>query len=140
MTRRENVSTTDEIRNVLKSAFGWALTKDRELFVNSFANDEDFFSFFVGSKDTVQGWKHFETYLERWMDPKNIAKGYDLRDVRIVVSKLGDTAWFSAVVDDEGEYDGVPWKSENIRWTGVLEKRGSTWRICQQHMSLSVDN
>ena len=73
------------------------------------------------------------------MDPRNVAKGYDLRDTRIVLSKMGDTAWFSAIVDDKGEFDGDPWGTENIRWTGVLEKREGIWCICQQHMSLSHD-
>jgi hypothetical protein len=73
------------------------------------------------------------------MDPRNIAKGYEIRDLRIVISQNKDVAWFSAVVDDEGEFDGEPWGSKNIRWTGVLEKRGESWRICQQHLSEATD-
>ena len=124
----------DEITRILQDSFGWALTKDRHLFESIFAKDEDFFTYFPDSS-TVVGWSEFEKYLDGWMDPRNKAKGYDIRDLRIVISETGEVAWFSAIVDDEGEFDGEPWGAKNIRWTGVLEKRGGRWKICQQHMS-----
>ena len=130
---------TSEISRVLHDAFGWALTKDRALFESIFAKDDDFFTFYPDSKSTVRGWSEFEKFLATWIDPRNVAKGYEIRDLRIVVSKKGDTAWFSAVVDDEGEFDGKPWGAKDIRWTGVLEKRGGGWKICQQHMSNAND-
>ena len=74
------------------------------------------------------------------MDPRNRAKGFDIRDLRIVLSNSGDVAWFSAVVDDEGEFDGKPWGAKDIRWTGVLERRGGKWVIVQQHMSEANDS
>jgi ketosteroid isomerase-like protein len=122
-----------EITRILHDSFGWALTKDRPLFESIFAKDEDFFTYFPDS--TVVGWSEFEKYLDGWMDPRNKAKGYDIRDLRIVISETGAVAWFSAMVDDEGEFDGEPWGAKDIRWTGVLERRGGSWKICQQHMS-----
>jgi ketosteroid isomerase-like protein len=127
------------IIKTLNDAFGWALTKDRTLFESIFANDDDFFTFYPSSKDTVLGWSNFEKYLDNWMDPRNIAKGYEIRNLRVKISKSGDVAWFSCVVDDEGEFDGKPWGAKDIRWTGVLEKRGETWVICQQHISEASD-
>ena len=123
-----------EITEALHGSFGWALTKDRPLFESIFAKDADFFTYFPDSS-TVVGWGEFERYLDGWMDPRNIAKGYDIRNLRIVISETGQVAWFSAIVDDEGEFDGKPWGAKDIRWTGVLEKRGGSWKICQQHMS-----
>lgn len=128
-----------EIRRILNDAFGWALTKDRALFESIFAKDEDFFSYFPDSKSTAVGWNYFEKFLEGWMDPRNIARGYEIRDLRIVISRNKDVAWFSAVVDDEGEFDGTPWGTKDIRWTGVLEKRDGNWKICQQHLSEAND-
>lgn len=128
-----------EISKILHDAFGWALTKDRALFENIFTNEDDFFSYFPDSKSTAIGWNQFEKFLNRWMDPRNVAKGYEIRNLRIILSKSKDVAWFSAVVDDEGEFDGNPWGSKNIRWTGVLEKRTGSWKICQQHLSEAND-
>ncbi|MFW9910462.1 MAG: nuclear transport factor 2 family protein [Candidatus Thorarchaeota archaeon] len=139
MSTSGRASDEQAISKVLHDAFGWALTKDRPLFVSSFANDSDFFSYFPDSKSTAQGWAEFEKFLDGWMDPRNVATGYDIRALRIVISRNGDTAWFSAIVDDAGEFDGKPWGSKDIRWTGVLEKRCGGWRICQQHLSEAND-
>ena len=128
-----------EISQTLHNAFGWALTKDRTLFERIFANDDEFFSYFPDSKSTAKGWNEFKIFLEGWMDPRNVATGYEIRNLRIVLSKKNTVAWFSAIVDDEGEFDGEPWGSKNIRWTGILEKHEGSWRIRQQHLSEAND-
>jgi len=128
-----------QIKKIINDSFAWVLTKDRALFESVFARDEDFFTFYPDSKSTVVGWSQFERFLNLWMDERNKAKGFDIRDLRINISRTGDVAWFSAVVDDEGEFDGKPWGLKDIRWTGVLERRGGAWKICQQHMSQAND-
>jgi len=139
MANPDKIKAESEIKRVLHDAFGWALTKDRALFESVFANDDDFFTFYPDSKSTVRGWSQFEKFLDRWMDARNIEKGFEIRDLRVVVSRKGDTAWFSAIVDDEGEFDGRPWSAKDVRWTGVLERRRGRWVICQQHMSDAND-
>ena len=140
--RLHNPNSANNERQIIKTlhdSFGWALTKDRALFESVFARDNDFFTYFPDSTSTVQGWQQFEKFLEDWMDPRNKATGYNIRNLRLVISKTGDVAWFSAIVDDEGEFDGKPWGTKDIRWTGVLEKRSGGWKICQQHMSEAND-
>ena len=139
MPRSDKTKDEHEITKILHDSFGWALTKDRALFESIFAKDDDFFTYYPDSKSTVVGWNQFETFLNMWMDPRNKAKGFDIRNLRIVISKTREVAWFSAIVDDEGEFDGKPWSAKDIRWTGVLEKRGGSWKICQQHMSEAKD-
>lgn len=135
-------ATNDEqqVVKVLHDSFGWALTKDRALFESIFVKDDNFFTYYPDSKSTVVGWKEFERFLDNWMNPRNRATGYDIRNLRVVISRTRDVAWFSAIVDDEGEFDGKPWGTKDIRWTGVLEKRNGSWKICQQHMSQANDN
>ena len=128
-----------QIIKALHDSFRWAFTKDRALFESVFAKDDDFFTYYPDSKSTVLGWKEFEKCLESWMDPRSKATGYNIRNLRVVISKTGDVAWFSAIVDDEGEFDGKPWGTKDIRWTGVVEKRGGSWKICQQDMSEATD-
>jgi ketosteroid isomerase-like protein len=139
MPNSDKTSDEHKISKILHDSFGWALTKDRALFESIFAKDDDFFTYYPDSKSTVVGWKQFEKYLDRWMDSRNKAKGFDIRNLRIVTSRTGDVAWFSAIVDDEGEFDGRHWGLKNVRWTGVLEKRSGSWKICQQHMSEAND-
>lgn len=52
--------------------------------------------------------------------------------------RSGDVAWYSAILEDLGEWDGKPIVSKDIRWTGVLEKRERKWVIVQMHASLPV--
>ena len=137
--RSDTMDDEQQIIKALHDSFRWALTKDRALFERVFAKDDDFFTYYPDSKSTVLGWKEFERFLDDWMDPRSKATGYDIRNLRVVISKTGDVAWFSAIVDDEGEFDGKPWGTKDIRWTGVLEKRGGSWKICQQHMSEATD-
>jgi ketosteroid isomerase-like protein len=128
-----------EIIEIIHDSFGWAITKDRTLFESIFANDEDFFTYFPDSKSTVVGWNQFKKYLDRWMDPRNRTFSYFIQNLRLVMSKSGEVAWFSATVDDEGEFDGKPWSAKDVRWTGVLERRSGRWMIVQQHMSEATD-
>jgi ketosteroid isomerase-like protein len=139
MSRSDETSDKYIISKVLHDSFGWALTKNRALFESIFAKDDDFFTFYPDSKSTVVGWSQFEKFLDGWMDPRNKATGFDIRELRIVIAKTGEVAWFSAIVDDQGEFDGKPWGTKDIRWTGVLEKRGGSWKTCQQHMSEAND-
>ena len=139
MLSSDKTKDEDKITRVIHDSFGWGLTKDRALFESIFAKDNDFFTYYPDSKKTVVGWNQFEKFLNQWMDPRNKAKGFDIRNLRIVISKTRDVAWFSAIVDDEGEFDGKPWSTKDIRWTGVLEKRGGSWKMCQQHMSVAND-
>ena len=138
MSLRDSSQDEKRIREILNDAFAWALTKDRGLFESIFAHDSDFFTYFPDSS-TVVGWEQFSKVLDGWMNPRNKALGFDIRDLRVVISRSGDVAWFSAVVDDEGEFDGKPWGAKDIRWTGVLEVRGGEWVIVQQHMSEAND-
>jgi hypothetical protein len=127
------------IRGIINDSFGWALTKDRARFEDIFTHEEDFFTYYPDSKSTVTGWTQFENFLDRWMDPRNVARGFEIRDLRLVLSRSGTVAWFSAIVDDNGEWDGEPWGAKDIRWTGVLEIREGKWVIVQQHMSEAKD-
>jgi hypothetical protein len=48
-------------------------------------------------------------------------------------------AWYSARLDDHGEWDGRKTGWDDARWTGVLEKRAGKWVIAQMHFSLASD-
>lgn len=103
------------------------------------AHDEDLFIFWTDSKSTIAGWKQYVKLFDTWMDPRFKATLTEVQDLRIHISRSGDVAWYSAMLDDLGEWDGKPTGNRDIRWTGVLEKRRGKWVVVQMHGSVAKD-
>jgi ketosteroid isomerase-like protein len=122
------------IKQVIKDSIGWAVTKNLERLYSIMADDENLH--IVNPDDTeVRGISEFRKNADFWMDPRFKATGYDVRALSINLSESGSVAWFSCRLDDLALWDGKPCGWENVRWTGVLEKRKCTWTIVQMHFS-----
>jgi len=134
-----NKKEKEVIAKVIRDSIEWALTKDRKLQENTMAKDENLFYFWTHSDSPVIGWDEHVKLFKIWMDPKFKATFTKVRDLRINISRSGDVAWYSAKLDDQGEWDGKALGDKDIRWTGVLEKRGGKWVIVQMHASLAAD-
>lgn len=127
------------VEKAIRDSIGWALSKDRARLESILAHDADFFIFHPDSKSTVRGWDAFAGMLDSFMDPRFKATSFDVRDLAVRFSRSGEVAWFSAILDDCGEWDGKPSCWKNTRWTGVLEKRDGSWLIVQMHFSFASD-
>jgi len=135
----ENTRQRQAIEKTVYDSIAWALTKDRERLENIIAHDDDYFSFHPDGLDGVRGYTEFEAGFELWMDPRFEATSTDVRNFRCNISKSGDVAWFSAILDDCYIWDGEPGCWKDTRWTGVLERREGRWQIVQMHFSFSSD-
>jgi hypothetical protein len=133
----DRAAEIEQVRRVVDAAIGWALpTKNRELGLGVMAHDPDFFIFHPNAAGTVVGYDAFESLFDRaLMNPAFKATGYEIRDLRVNLSRGLDVAWFSAVLDDCGEWNGKPSCWRDTRWTGVLEKRDGRWVVVQMHFS-----
>jgi len=132
----------DSVRKVIHSSIGWALTKDKDLLLRSVAQDTTFFIYHPDNASTIRGFEPFRSLVENvFMNDAFKALSYEIHDLQINFSQSHDVAWFSAILDDFGEWDGrplqIPW--EGVRWTGVLEKRQESWVIVQMHFSFATD-
>ena len=125
------------IETTIRASIGWAATKDRALLESVLAHDPAFFIFHPDTASTVVGWESMVKLFAFWMDPRFKATGYEIRDLRVNVSRSGDVSWFSAILDDCGEWDGKPSCWKDTRWTGVLERRDGRWVIVQMHFSFA---
>ena len=128
-----------EIAKAIHASIAWALTKDRALLERTMVHDGSLTIIWTHSGGSVTGWDNFSKLFKIWMDPRFKATVTDVRDLKIFVSRSGDAAWFSATLDDFGEWDGEVMGAKDIRWTGVLEKRDGRWVIVQSHGSLAAD-
>jgi ketosteroid isomerase-like protein len=119
---------------------GWALEgKNLEALQAAVSHGEDLFLFQPDSRATVAGYEEFKKLFPLWMSPDFKATKTELRDVRIGISAAGDSAWFSAILDDCGEVKGQPVCWSDCRYSGVLEKRQGLWVFVQAHFSLARD-
>ena len=127
------------ITKAIEDSIGWALTKDFDRLFEVLAHDENFFIFHPDSKSTVVGWNKFKELSKFYEDPRFKATHFEVKDLRLNLSRSGDVAWYSCFLDDCGEWEGKPIAWENARWTGVLEKRDGKWVIVQMHFSFPND-
>jgi len=126
------------VEQTIRDSIGWALKKDRPLLERIIAHDPDLFMFNPDSNSTL-GWDGFVKNFDFWMDARFKATSFDVRELRVTLSRSRGVAWWSAILDDLGEWDGKPIGWKDTRWTGVLEKREGTWVIVQMHFSFASD-
>jgi len=120
----------------IHNVFGWAVEKDFELFFATLADDSAFVA--VTPYDRVKfGIEAVRKDTAFWANPDFKGIGHEIRDLRIRFSRSGEVAWFYCELDDFNEWKGEPANWENVRWTGVLEKRADRWRLVQHHMSFA---
>jgi ketosteroid isomerase-like protein len=130
----QNGEEIQAVEKVIHNVFGWAVKKDFPLFFQTIADDSNFIS--VTPYDRVKfGFADVREDSAFWGSPFFKAIRHEIRDLKIHFSHSGDVAWFYCVVSDFNEWKGKPANWENVRWTGVLEKREGKWRVVQQHFS-----
>ena len=126
-----------QIKRPIRDCIGWAKTKDFRLLYGVIANDPDFLEVHPDGA-VVKGFEDFKKAEKFWGSPDFKAVRYEIRDLKIKLSKSGDVAWFYCILDDINEWKGQPANWENARWTGVLEKRDGRWMMAQQHFSFAA--
>ena len=89
------------IENVVKSSIGWAADKDIELLFGCFADDEELFYFCPRDDGTIYGRKDFEKLTKGFFLQEDFkAVRFEVRDLKINLSRSGDVAWFHCRLDD----------------------------------------
>jgi hypothetical protein len=128
------------IKDVIEASIGWAMDKDTDLLFSSVAQDEAFFYFSPDNASTISGFEMFKKFTaDTFMGDNFKALWYKTKDMAINVSESGDVAWYHCLLDDVGLWDGREAGWHDVRWTGVLEKRGGKWVIVQMHFSFALE-
>lgn len=141
----DNPSSASEIdreivERTIRSSISWALTKNKALLDSCFTHNGDLLIYNPYSLEPNIGFDHLERNWEQfWSKDDFKATRFDMRDLHLVFSQTGDVAWYAAIMDDVGEWQGREGGWLNTRWTGVLERRQGRWVIVQQHFSFATD-
>jgi len=133
-------SDLPEIRQVIHNSIAWALTKNKALLDSCFTHEGDLLILNPNHFEPDRGFEPLEqSWEDFWSREEFRAISFEMRNLRIKLSRSGDVAWFYTVMDDIGEWAGQDASWLNTRWTGVLEKREGRWVIVQQHFSWVPD-
>ena len=132
-------SERDQIRQVIENSIGWAATKDTAVLYRCFAQDSNLFYFSPRDDGTISGFEALRQLTESFfLDERFKAVSFEIRELEIDLSASGEVAWYHARLDDFNTWNGQPANWEDVRWTGVLEKRNGAWVIVQMHFSEPV--
>jgi len=130
----------EAISEVIRNSIGWAANKDTTLLYSCFADDPELFWFSPRDDGTVHGIEAFRAMTENFfLNDAFKAVSFEVKDLKINLSQSGDVAWYHARLDDYNTWQGQPANWEDVRWTGVLEKRDGRWVIVQMHFSDASD-
>ncbi len=127
------------VRKVIETNIGWFKDKDFSALYETYSRGSDLLMFQLDTASTIRGFAEFEKYSEGWRNPDFAYAGHTFTDLKITLSRLGDAAWFSTVLEDCSRFKDRAPRCFSSRYTGVLEKRDGRWLIVQQHFSLPAE-
>ncbi len=108
---------------------------DHNAFAKTFAHDQDMVNIGTDLDEVWYDWNSFYHWMSQAIDKR---KGYSIteKETHITLSKTGNVAWYSQLLDTCLETKGEPFNIEGFRHTGVMEKRDKEWLIVQSHISV----
>lgn len=126
------------VAEVAYTFVGWALyNKHTEALLACPSHGEDVFLFQSSSRGPVPGFEARQKLIPDWMHPDFQATRTEIRDVKVGISKSGEAAWFSSILNDCGTHQGRESCRKDCHSSGVVEKREGRWVIVQAHFSLA---
>ena len=136
---KSNKQEKQIVEQTIRNSIGWAKDKDFDLLYNTIVNDENYLEIHPEDK-VVKGFFEFKKSEEFFKSEHFKAIRYEINDLHITLSQNRDVAWWYCMLDDINEWNGESCSWENVRWTGVLEKRDDRWKIMQMHFSYAEKN
>jgi len=127
-----------DIRSVLEQ---YELARESEDFSTVeqiWASNEDIVLFGTEGDEQLVGFASIKKAMSRQFDEVENTL-INISDQKIRISKDGNTAWFSEVLDYNFIYLGEDMAFEGIRFTGVMEKCDGKWKLVQGHLSVPFD-
>ena len=89
------------------------------------------------SGEILQGFSSIKSAVEKQFQA--FSKTYiSYSDQLINISKDGNTAWFSEIVNYNFIINSQAMQYEGLRYTGVLVKKDGKWKLVQTHISVPV--
>ena len=111
--------------------------ENMDTFDRLIARDADMVIIGTDEGEYVVGYEAFRRTRQQQFDAFENVEFY-VKNQHIKLSKMGNVAWFTEMFDLFTLAEGSPVSLENLRLSGVMEKRGDQWKIVQLHTSVPV--
>ena len=127
--------TMTEVQNAIGKVYEIWETKDINSVKEIYA--ENVVGFGTDESEYWKGIDEFEPSIKTQMTAINNLD-FDFKNETIHISPSGDMASYSHKVDITFTSQGEPGKLNDVRISGVLVKKGSSWKHVQTHWSIGV--
>ena len=127
--------TMTEVQNAIGKVYEIWETKDINSVKEIYA--ENVVGFGTDESEYWKGIDEFEPSIKTQMTAINDLD-FDFKNETIHISPSGDMASYSHKVDITFTSQGEPGKLNDVRISGVLVKKGSSWKHVQAHWSIGV--
>ena len=125
------------LKNAVDQLMGAFEKESVVMFDDVMAKDSDMVSFGTDASERWVGFDEVRDSFAKQVGAFEVER-IDTKAQVIKASNSGEVAWFSQVVDWHISSGGNSQTISGIRVTGVLEKRGTEWKIVQFHTSAPV--
>lgn len=125
------------LKNAVDQLMGAFENESVEMFDDVMAKDTGMVTFGTDASERWVGFTEVRDSFAKQVGAFEVER-IDTKNQVIKTSNSGEIAWFSQIVDWHISSGGNSQTIPGIRVTGVLEKRGTEWKIVQFHTSAPV--
>jgi len=113
------------------------MNEDMDLVAQIFAPGSDLMIF---GTDAAENWVGYDLFTASLQEQFAAYEDTEVmtRDQVVTVHPTGETAWFREIADWHVTVGGERMEVNDMRVTGVLEKRDGAWMFVQMHVSVPV--
>ena len=124
-----------EVQAAIEQFFHAMDTQNFDLMEQITAHDADMVH--IGT-DTGEIWRGWDELREATIEQFEGLEYYkaEIRDLSVKVSRSGNIAWYSHLLDAQIKSNGYEQTWRGARFTGVFEKRSDRWVMMQTHVSI----
>jgi len=123
------------VEKIVKELYQSYEQKDIDLMSEVMAHDESMLSFGTGISDIHKSWKEWKENHIAQFEAIDEAK-INSKNLNVYLSRTGNVAWFADITDWTLVIQKETIQMNDVRITGVLEKRNNVWKIVQIHASV----
>ena len=125
----------EAVTQTIKQFYQSFESEDINLMSSVMAHDDDMLSFGTALGDLHESWGMWEkAHLAQFEALDDIV--LTSKNLHVYTNPSATTAWFADVSDWSLAVQGEPLSLNNVRITGVLDKREGAWKIVQIHASV----